>query len=302
MRRKNRNILLAVLPVCLLGGVCSAVPVHADTAGVTPPVLSLQSGFYAGEQHLTITSDPNTVVYYTTDGSFPDTSSFVYSDAIILKDISSSANVLSARTDIQPEERTMWGISKAKAPVSPVDKANVIRAVAVDSEGNISNAVTGTYFIDYQNKKSYYQNLKVFSFVTDSDNLFDYETGIYVLGKVHDDWKNGSEFDASVPAYFMPANYTQKGKEWEREAVMQIFQNGNLTLSQNIGIRIHGGATRSQPQKSLNVYARKTYGAGSLSYDLFSGSVTDISGNAVQKFDSFILRDGGNDASYSRWR
>ena len=91
-------------------------------------------------------------------------------------------------------------------------------------------------------------------------------------GKVYDDWQSGEDYDASTPDYFMPGNYTQKGKEWEREATMQVFEDGQLAVTQNVGIRIHGGATRSYPQKSFKVFARKEYGAVKLEYDLFSGN------------------------------
>jgi len=184
-----------------------------------------------------------------------------------------------------------------------VDKAFIVRAAAFDKNGNMSDIVTGSYFIGYGNRASYYKNLKVFSIVTDSDNLYDREKGIYVLGKVYDDWRNGPEYDSSTPDWSTPANYTQKGAEWEREATMEIFENGSLSVSQNIGIRIHGGATRSAAQKSFNVYARSEYGESKLEFDLFSGNLKNkYDGDAITEFDSFMLRNGGNDAQYTRFR
>jgi N-acetylneuraminic acid mutarotase len=52
----------------------------------TAPAFSLTAGTYTGPQTLTIT-DPSTsaVIYYTTDGSTPSTSSNIYSSAITLK-------------------------------------------------------------------------------------------------------------------------------------------------------------------------------------------------------------------------
>lgn len=137
--------------------------------------------------------------------------------------------------------------------------------------------------------------------ITEESNLFDYERGIYVRGKVYDDWLNGDDYDASTPNWFMPGNYTQKGKEWEREAMMQIFEDGQLALTQNVGIRIHGGATRSYPQKSFKVFARKEYGAGKLEYDLFSGNVSNYDGTPITAFDAFLQRNGGKDAMYTRF-
>ena len=83
---------------------------------------------------------------------------------------------------------------------------------------------------------------------------------------------------------------------------MQFFENGELAASQDVGIRIHGGATRSYSQKSFNIYARGGYGAPKLEYDLFSGKVMSKSvGKPVTVFDTFVLRNGGNDAMYTRF-
>lgn len=266
---------------------------------VAEPVFSQQSGFYDSAFQLSLSAENGYTIRYTLDGSDPTAESSVYSSPISVNDISYQQNVLSARTDIAAPSK--WG--SISAPTNPVDKAFIVRAAAFDENGNMSDIVTGSYFIGYGNKKSYYKNLKVFSIVTDSDNLYDYEKGIYVLGKVYDDWKNGPEYDGSTPEWSVPANYTQKGAEWEREATMEIFENGSLSASQNIGIRIHGGATRSAPQKSFNVYARSEYGASKLEFDLFSGNLkNNYDGSAITEFDSFMLRNGGNDAQYSRFR
>ena len=124
-----------------------------------------------------------------------------------------------------------------------MDKANIIRAVAVDAQGRVSDIVSKTYFVGKTNA-GYYPKMKVVSLVTDPKNLFDYDTGIYVLGK-HYDEDNGSTTDpGNNPFPGFPgwgggfggmggfgfkqpweyeANYTQKGKAWERVASMTMF-------------------------------------------------------------------------------
>ncbi|MGN0580172.1 MAG: CotH kinase family protein [Ruminococcus sp.] len=266
---------------------------------VAEPIFSKESGFYNDSFSLTISAADNMTIYYTLDGSEPTAESYVYISPVTVSDISPSANVLSARTDIAPSS---W-MSSVTPPRNPVDKAFIIRAAAMDENGNFSDTVTKSYFVGYQNKASYYQNLKVISLVTDSDNLYDNEKGIYVLGKVYDDWKTGPDYDPAAQEWTIPANYTQKGAEWEREASMEIFENGSSVLSQNVGLRIHGGATRSMTQKSFNVYARSEYGASKIDFDLFSGAVSSQStGKTLDKFDSFMLRNGGNDGQYTRFR
>ena len=267
---------------------------------VAEPVFSQPSGFYDSGFSLSLNVPQGTTVYYTLDGSTPTTSSTLYSSPIQISDISSSENVLSAITDIVPSGMMGGG---ATAPNEPVDKAMIVNAIAVDSDGNVSDTVTGAYFIGYNSRASYYKDLKVISIVTDKENLFDNEKGIYVLGKTFEDWKNSPEYSQMAQTWEIPANYTQKGAAWEREASMQVFENGKLSHSQNVGIRIHGGATRSAPQKSFNVYARSEYGASKFEFDLFSGSlISEVKDKVIDKFDTFMLRNGGNDGQYTRFR
>ncbi len=266
-----------------------------DAAGMH---FSAGSGFYDSAFCLTVSADSGSTVYYTLDGSMPDADSLQYTAPICIQDRSQDENKLSMHTDIaQPAAYAEYFL-----PAGKTDKATVLRAVAIDSSGRQSDTVTLTYFIGYDQKAAYYQDTAVISLITDEKNLFDFDTGIYTLGKTYDDWKNGPDYDAETPDYFMPANYTQKGKAWERQATLQFFADGQLAASQDFGIRIHGGATRSYPQKSLKVYARKEYGAGKLEYDLFSGTVRQQNGSApITEFDSFVLRNGGNDAQYTRF-
>ncbi|TVR01204.1 MAG: hypothetical protein EA403_10740, partial [Spirochaetaceae bacterium] len=47
---------------------------------------------------------------------------------------------------------------------------------------------------------------------------------------------------------------------WERPVHLEYFnQDGSLIVSQGLGIRVHGGASRAAPQKSLRLYARSAY-------------------------------------------
>ena len=269
----------------------------AVSEAIAPPQFSAEGGFYAGAVTLTLTAEPGTEIYYTLDGSAPTKQSLRYTEPISLENRTGEKNVLSAHKDIAPESPYSAPVI---APVTPVDKAAVVRAVAVSETGEQSFAASQTYFIGLDDK---YQNGTVISLLTDECNLFDYDTGIYVLGKSYDDWKNSADYDPETPPWHTPANYTQKGKEWERPASLQMFSDGKPVLAQDVGIRIHGGATRSYAQKSLNIYARKEYGASKLEYDLFGGSVTaEYSGEPVTVFDSFMLRNGGNDAQYTRFR
>ena len=284
----------------------SCTPDSANSApeganAVRTPEFSQDSGFYTSGFSLTLTAPEGTTVYYTTDGSDPTPESTPYTSPITVRDMSDTENVLSARTDISA--------SSVSAPTEKVDKAAIVRAVAVDPEGRVSDIITKTYFIG-KTASSYYQDMKVVSIVTDPDNLFDYETGIYVKGKVYDD-ENGSSSGGGwgwgwgnmKNPWEMEANYTQKGREWEREATLEMFNNGTRVISQNVGIRIKGAASRSAAQKSFNVYARKDYGTAEFTYDLYEGTATKAkNGKVIDTFDAFTLRNGGNDNGYAYFR
>ncbi len=258
---------------------------------VQSPSFSVPSGFYSDSFDLEITAEEGSKIYFTVDSSTPDKSSNEYTSAF------SISNAVSQNRESQrkPEDgREPGGPDGGKpegggheqrpeegqpggAGTSSSDAA-VIRAVACDPEGNMSEPVTAVYFIGYQNKASYYQSMKVISIVTDRDNLFSKQTGI---------WQN----------------YENEGREWERPANIQIFSGGRSELNQDAGIRIHGGYTRRFSQKSFNVYARDEYGCSSFEYDLFSGTLrSEATGKKIKKFDSFILRNGGNDCQDTRFR
>lgn len=262
------------------------------------PELSAESGFYAEPFSLGISTENNTSVYYTTDGTEPTKESTLYSAPIILTDRSPEPDILSRITDIVPTVEPDYCV-----PVDPVDKAVVIKAVTIDENGMRSAVSTGTYFIGFDDKAQYYSEIPVISLTVDADDLFGYEKGIYVVGKVFDDWMESSNYDPAEPYWSVPGNYTQHGKEWERQARLEIFEGGHPVLSQDVGIRIHGGATRSYAQKSLNIYARKKYGISKIKYDVFSGEVKNsFDGESITEYDSLMLRNSGNDAFYTRFR
>ena len=261
--------------------------------------FSVKSGFYDTGFYLSISAADGMEIHYTLDGSKPTTDSPVYKKPLLITDRSSEENTLSTHTDIALPVK----YADMLLPQTEVDKATVVRAMTVDKNGSESPVVSNTYFVGFDKKADFYKDMKIVSLLTDEKNLFDHETGIYTLGRVYDDWKNSKEYDPSTPEWSTPANYTQRGKEWEREASVQFFENGQLACSQDVGIRIHGGASRSYAQKSFNVYARTDYGAPKLDYDLFSGSVKSKSVNTpLTSFDTFMLRNGGNDAQFTRFR
>ena len=161
-------------------------------------------------------------------------------------------------------------------PDSPVDKAVVLRAVAFDAAGNSSNITTATYFIDFDQKDGY-ENAAVLSLVTDPDNLFSSETGIYVRGSLYDDAMEAGLIYNGLPWTYLTeyTNYYLEGAEAERPVYIQFFNaSREETLAQDCGIRIRGNESRHFPQKSFSLYARSRYGSSSFSPVFFDTGIS----------------------------
>lgn len=255
---------------------------------VEAPTFSVESGFYTDPFDLSISGEEETTIYYTLDGSDPSTSNTakVYSSSLSIYDNTNYPNVLSAETDV-----VLWNYS---APSGKVDKGMVIRAVAKDAKGNCSDVVSKSYFVG--KTASYYQDMKVVSLTTDPKHIIDGKTGIYMVGDQYYEWKNSSDYDPTIEEWETrnPTNYNQEGREWERPASVDVFEQGTLAYSGNVGIRIAGNASRSNPQKSFRLYARSEYGESKMKYAFFE-ELTDLNGNPVTSFDKVTIRNGGND-------
>ncbi len=158
-----------------------------------------------------------------------------------------------------------------------------IRAACFDPEGNaVGPIITETY-------------------IRNRDNRFTGKTIVAVTAKDSD--LNGSK------GIF--ANPTMSGKAWERPAHIEVIDaDGSRVISQNGGVRVFGGSSRILPQKSLRLIARKDGhfdpqkydGKGSFAVPLFPGRLLEDGPDAgilLEKYDRFVLRNGGNDALQS---
>lgn len=253
------------------------------TETLLPPVFSLQSGFYEKEIDLSIFASGNGIsIYYTTDGSEPDLNSCLYDGKIHISEVSSRENVYSARTDTSA---AVYYDESFAVPDSPVDKGQVIRARAYDRDGNISPIVTGVFFVGYDNAQAY-ENMAVLSLVTDPSNLFDYDKGIYVLGRSYFESEENEDYEGQWQ--FMEANYRMGGRQTERPVHIDFFgENKELLVSQEAGMRVKGNFSRGLVQKSFNLYARKEYsGQGDFGYSFFDGEHYNT---------AVTLFSGGND-------
>lgn len=253
----------------------------------TRPQFSHTAGFYTETVNLSITAGENEVIYYTTDGSEPDENSSIYMEPLILDDRSDDEPVLALISNIS-HNYSPW-----VPPTGPVQMAHVIRTRSRSGD-RWSSTNTATYFIHPSGSERY--NITVVSIVTDPDHLFDYDTGIYVLGRIYDEYKQANP--NAVDGLGTPANYGMRGEDWERPTHMELFTaDGDRPLAMDIGIRIHGGGSRAFQQKSLRVYARSEYGESQIRYQIFSDQVRSSYKrlqlrNSGQDWMKTALRDG----------
>jgi hypothetical protein len=130
-------------------------------------------------------------------------------------------------------------------------------------------------------------NFPVFSLVTDSLNLFQYDTGIYIPGV---------KFEEIGWQWYPYGNYRERGRDWERISHISFFEeNRNLIFETNSGIRVRGSGSACNPQKSLGIYFRNEYGVNKIDYQIFEDS-------NVQFFKRLILRSSGNDMLKTHFR
>lgn len=228
--------------------------------------FSTPSGFYENGFFLEIESD--NPIYYTLDCTEPTENSSLYTKPIWIDDVSKNENRYSAKEDVSFEFKedllVELGITWKQGyiiPQNPVDKAVVVRAVSIDNSGNSCEAETAIYFVGY-NEKTCYDGMGIISITTDPDELFDKDTGIYVVGTTFISKAITNYYFNSIHSHYdiWEANYNQHGKDWEVPAKVMIWdQDRKLLLDGKFGIRIQGKTSRAKPNKSLNIYARDEY-------------------------------------------
>ena len=308
----------------------TAVTVSEETAAV-PDVqeeplpaavtFSRPTGVYGEEFELVLSAEEGEI-FYTTDGSDPASDKGqVYTAPIAVADRSGDKNVIAA---VDPtliaasfcernEDKTAF-VSTLSAPEdTQVDKCTLIRAAVRYPNGTYSAESTGVYFIGTAEEHirglsescaAAGGDLAVISLGIDYADLFDEERGIYVKGntyaKAFEEYiKEKGHARDPEDGRALPANYKQRGREWERPAVMELMEfsgdgTAKTVLSQSCGVRIQGNYSRSDVQKGLRLYARSSYGKKSFEYPIFGEDYLNDAGQVMDKFDTFILRAGGN--------
>lgn len=147
-----------------------------------------------------------------------------------------------------------------------IDKNTTIKAISYKENYIESDIISRTYLIERKHE------LPVISITTANSNLYG-KNGIFVKG-------NNAN-----------SNYPYKGanfwKDIEIPISFEFYENGKLGLNFNCGMKIFGGWSRGEAQKSVAIHLRKKYGLQEISYPFFEDNVNN--------FSKFILRSGGQD-------
>lgn len=161
---------------------------------------------------------------------------------------------------------------------SPIrfEKTTVLRANAFLPGWIHSRSVANTYFFDTPH------SLPVVSISTNPANLWDPDSGIYVMGR-----------NASPDFPYFGANFWQ---DWERPVHVEFFEYPDkLGFSIDGGVKIHGQWGCAYPQKSLAIFTHGKYGNSDIPCKLFSNRPN-------KSFQSFLLRNSGNDWGVTMFR
>ena len=262
---------------------------YSETLLSQKPSLSVPPGFYQPNQSVVLnTAAGGLKIYYTLDGSAPwNSSAFVYSGQTV--SIGAAAPVTAGLSWIRTNPVEISNSVSAaawQAPVGSVAKAVVLRAIAVSGTA-CSPETRGTYFIGTQFTN---RVLPVVSLITDTNNLFGFASGLYIPGKHYADSPEGYGQNKWGKPY---ANYHQdsNGVSWEKPVFFELFETSQHTaaVAQVLGVAMHGGGTRSIPQKTLYLMARLgEYGSDLVNYALFPDE-------PAKGYKRFLLRNSGND-------
>ncbi|MDA3928612.1 MAG: lamin tail domain-containing protein, partial [Prolixibacteraceae bacterium] len=248
------------------------------------PKISVDRGYYNNPFEVTIsTTLQGMQIYYTLDGSDPTSSETVQigiSPLSITIDPESTENRgktpgVVLRTSAKKEgyyyspiaTRTYLFVNKVKDqieyPGHDWPEGENVNGQEIDLliDPDVVNDPRYTNLID-----DALLEIPTFSIVTNNENLFDTEKGIYV---------NASE---------------ARGQEWERPVSVElIYPNGEKGFQIDAGLRIRGGYSRNDwfRKHAFRLFFRNEYGEGKLNYPLFGDE-------GVSSFDKIDLRCSQN--------
>lgn len=161
-------------------------------------------------------------------------------------------------------------------PINISTSTTIIANTFSDNTLSVSPSIQ-TYIIENRNFTT-----PIISLTMKHDDLWDWETGIYVMGP---------NAQSGVP--YFGANFWM---DWEKPVHFEYFnEEGNKEYSANCGTKIFGAWSRANDLKSMALFARKEYGNNSFDFAFFENK-------DMQSYKSLVLRNAGNDIGGSYFR
>ncbi|AWV97069.1 CotH kinase family protein [Arcticibacterium luteifluviistationis] len=273
------------------------VPSFSYEDYLAPPIFSQPSGTYANQFTLNLnTLEAGAAIYYTLDGSDPDTNNvngktffykndypssliedsvntYAYNTPILIKDNTGQRNRVSGKLSSYP-------YSPSYLPSYQVQKGSVVKAMVVKRNALSSPIITQTYFVG----SSFDHEFPIVSVTVDEDRLFDHNNGIYPAGSFFEyAYPNGIDDYSPGAKFCTVGNYSFKGDEYKLPGSIEYFDNGLSLFNKRIELSNHGGCSRSAPRKTMRLYFE----------DDEELSVFDEAPNRLHK--RILLRNSGND-------
>ncbi len=158
-----------------------------------------------------------------------------------------------------------------------ISSSTTVRAKVFASGYLPSVTVTNSYLINENT------HLPSFCITTDSLNLWDETTGIYVMGP-----------NAGLTYPYFGANFWM---EWPKPVSVEYFDKyKNPVVQFDAELELFGNYSRAKPQKSMEIKLSDKFGTGSINYPLYSTKPY------IDQIDNFILRNSGTDWNVVHFR
>ena len=164
-----------------------------------------------------------------------------------------------------------------------ISRAAVLRARGFAEGLKPSEIVTESYLINA------YHILPVVSLTVDPKDLWDPLTGIYTFGLDEEELTSQRDFSNAVYRVIKKDRSLR-----ERPGNFELFSpEGEQLINMGLATQLHGQFSLDLAQKSFRLSAKSKYGGSIIPYAFFED-------RPFSQYQAIILRNGGNDGSYSR--
>ncbi len=236
-----------------------------------PIYFSHDDTFYNTQISVELTPEnPEAEIYYTLDGSDPNTESKKYTKPISLA-------------------------------CKKTEKAYTLKCIAITPD-ETTDIVVKSYIVGTNVFSRFDEETLVFVLSTDPYNLYDYNYGIAVEGYLRDKYLK-EDYTGGEIKPTDPANFNMRGRESEREMYVEVYNSeGEQLLVQAAGARVVGAYSRAVNQKSFRLIARTDYSEKGMFKNVFFPNALNSDGQQILKVDRITLRNNGNDREFAAIR